>query len=275
MAPSDGPQSESGFAAMDLPLPPQVIELAAGRPVMPVWTNELGGLTVTVGAGSDAQFIKWSPHSSGVDLRDEAERMRWLDSYDVPTPTVLDVGVNGEGTWLCTRVLPGASAVAEACRQRPESTVRALGRALRAFHEALPFDECPFDWRLATRLAKLEQAVTDGRRSVRPSNDDFVHLSLDVAMRVLRDLPTVDRPVVCHGDACAPNFLLDSNGGVSGIVDVGSLGQGDAWADISIATWSTTWNYGPGWEQTLLDAYGIDADPERTHYYRLLWDLDS
>lgn len=56
---------------------------------------------------------------------------------------------------------------------------------------------------------------------------------------------------------------------------MGSLGQGEAWADIAIATWFTTWNYGLVWEQTLLDAHGIDPDPERTHYYRLLWDLDS
>jgi hypothetical protein len=41
----------------------------------------------------------------------------------------------------------------------------------------------------------------------------------------------------------------------------------------AIATWSTTWNYGPGWEDRLLAAYGIDPDPVRTRYYRLLWDL--
>jgi kanamycin kinase len=59
------------------------------------------------------------------------------------------------------------------------------------------------------------------------------------------------------------------------------------WADLAVATWSTTWNYGPGWEIPLLDAYGVapdaygvapDAygvapDPARTRYYRLLWDL--
>jgi kanamycin kinase len=39
------------------------------------------------------------------------------------------------------------------------------------------------------------------------------------------------------------------------------------------ATWSKTWNDGPGWEQPLLDAYGIHADPERTASYRLLYDL--
>jgi kanamycin kinase len=33
------------------------------------------------------------------------------------------------------------------------------------------------------------------------------------------------------------------------------------------------WNYGPGWEEPLLDAYGIEQDPVRVAYYRLLWDL--
>ncbi len=79
--------------------------------------------------------------------------------------------------------------------------------------------------------------------------------------------------IVCHGDACAPNTLIDDLGSCSGHVDMGSLAIADRWADLSIATWSTRWNYGPGWETVLLDAYGIDADADRTSYYRLLWDL--
>jgi kanamycin kinase len=52
-----------------------------------------------------------------------------------------------------------------------------------------------------------------------------------------------------------------------------TLGVADRWADLAVATWSTQWNYGPGWEQPLLAAYGVAADPERIRYYRLLWDL--
>ncbi len=52
-----------------------------------------------------------------------------------------------------------------------------------------------------------------------------------------------------------------------------SLGTAGRWADLAIATWSSTWNYGPGWETPLLDAYGIPPDPGRTRYYRLLYDL--
>ena len=41
----------------------------------------------------------------------------------------------------------------------------------------------------------------------------------------------------------------------------------DRWADLAIATWSTTWNYGPGWEIPLPDACGVDPNPTRTRYY--------
>ncbi len=56
-------------------------------------------------------------------------------------------------------------------------------------------------------------------------------------------------------------------------VDFGAMGVADRWADLAVATWSTQWNYGPGFEAVLLDAYGIGPDPVRTRYYRLLWDL--
>jgi aminoglycoside phosphotransferase len=79
----------------------------------------------------------------------------------------------------------------------------------------------------------------------------------DEAQSVLSDPPPVDRLVVCHGDACAPNTLIGDGGRWSGHVDLGSLGVADRWADIAVATWSAELNYGPGWERTLLDAYGI------------------
>ena len=98
-------------------------------------------------------------------------------------------------------------------------------------------------------------------------------LTVAEALEIVSDPPPTDAPVVCHGDACAPNTIVADDGRWSGHVDLGALGVGDRWADLAIATWSTTWNYGSGWEEPLLEAYGIDPDPQRTAYYRLLWDL--
>jgi kanamycin kinase len=97
-------------------------------------------------------------------------------------------------------------------------------------------------------------------------------LTVPEVLARLDDRPEPDRLVVCHGDACAPNTLLSEDGSCAGHVDLGSLGVADRWADLAVASWSTGWNYGPGWERTLLDAYGVGPDPVRTAYYRLLWD---
>ena len=76
---------------------------------------------------------------------------------------------------------------------------------------------------------------------------------------------------MCHGDACCPNTLVGEDGRWAGHVDLGALGVADRWADLAVATMSTAWNYGPGWEADLLAAYGIEPDPERMDYYRKLW----
>ncbi len=54
-------------------------------------------------------------------------------------------------------------------------------------------------------------------------------------------------------------------------VDLGDLGVADRWADLAIATLSLSWNYAGECERELLDAYGIDPDPERIEHYRRLW----
>jgi kanamycin kinase len=169
---------------------------------------------------------------------------------------VLALGSDDEGEWLVTRALPGRSAVDERWLAAPEVAVGAIGTGLRALHDALPVGACPFDWGVAARLARAEAAGA-GSSSARAA---------------LGSPPPVDRLVVCHGDACAPNTLLADDGAWAGHVDLGALGVADRWADLAAATWSLEWNYGPGWDGALLDAYGVEADDERTAYYRALWD---
>jgi kanamycin kinase len=223
-----------------VPVPPAVVQLAAGQPCRAVWENELGGLTFEIGEPAQRRFVKWAPRSAvGLDLNAEAERLRWAVAF-TPVPRLVDQGSDDDGSWIVTEALAGRSAVDDRWKAEPARAVAAIGAGLRAFHDALPVERCPFSWSVDDRLA---------------------------------DGPPVDRLVVCHGDSCSPNTLIDDDGHCSGHVDLGELGVADRWADLAIATWSTNWNYGPGWEPALLEAYGVDPDPERTEYYRLLWEL--
>jgi kanamycin kinase len=253
-------------------VPNAVAALAAGRAVRAVWETDLGGLTFEVGAGSDRCFVKWAPAGSGADLEAEAARLAWARPF-TPVPEVLATGADAAGAWMVTAPLPGRCAVAERWVAEPEAAVRAIGEGLRAIHDSLPADACPFSWTAEERLADARRRAAEGLLD--PGRWDEAHRRLGVerALALLAEVPAVDRLVVCHGDSCAPNTLLTDDGRWSGHVDLGWLGVADRWADLAIATWSTQWNYGPGWEDALLDAYGVSPDPDRTPYYRLLWDL--
>lgn len=257
---------------LDDPLVPAVVAAIAGSSsVRCVWRNELGGLTFEI-LGT-RRFVKWAPAGAALPLLEEAERMRWAHRY-TPVPRVIDAGSAADGsTWLLTAALHGTTAVADRWKSEPRTAVRAIGEGLRAFHEALPVATCPFTWSADERVARARALVDAGRADPARWSRSHRHLTPEGAMTIVADPPPIDRLVVCHADACAPNTLIDENGRWSGHVDLGRLGTGDRWADLAIATWSTEWNYGQDWEAELLEAYGVDPDPERTRYYRLLWDV--
>lgn len=262
----------SGPPPADVVVPTAVESLRGNGTLRPVWVNERGGLTFALERRDETTFVKWAPNGSGTDLGDEVTRLTWAAPY-VVVPRVVDQGADDEGTWFATAALPGENAVTARWKAGPDVAVTAIGRGLRAFHDALPVDRCPFSWSAADRLASVDERLATG--SIGPGRRHAVHqgLGLARARELLAAVPDVDHLVVCHGDACAPNTLIAEDATWSGHVDLGALGVADRWADLAVATWSTEWNYGPGFERPLLDAYGIDPDPGRTAYYRLLWDL--
>jgi len=254
-------------------LPEPVAAIASGRLASLVWENEIGGLTFEIGSGADRCFVKWSPRAAGIDLAAEAARMAWAGAY-IPVPRVLAHGADDAAMWLVTAPLPGSNAVQDRWLAEPATAVRAIGEGLRAMHDRLPVAACPFSWAASDRVEWAVQAAEIGQLlPPGQSHECYQHLTVAQALELVADPPPADRLVVCHGDACAPNTLLADDGRWSGHVDLGALGVADRWADLAVATWSTEWNYGPGWTDALLDAYGVAPDPDRTGYYRLLWAL--
>ncbi|MBX3195071.1 MAG: aminoglycoside 3'-phosphotransferase [Microbacteriaceae bacterium] len=225
-------------------VPVLVRAVAGGVPVDAVWRNELGGLTFR----SADRFYKWNPRGSGIDLEGEHRRLDWARRF-VTVPEVLDRVRDDAGQVMVTRALDAESAVSAGWRERPADAVRAIGRGLRLLHDALPVPACPFDWSVESR---------GGARRL-PG----------------RDVPDIDVLVVCHGDACAPNFLIGAYGSPGGFVDLGSLGVADRWADLAVASMSLHWNFDPPCEDYFWDAYGVDPDAVRIAFYRDLWNAED
>jgi kanamycin kinase len=254
-------------------VPDIVMALAGVDTITPVWHNQLGGLTFRLEDGRGGiRYAKWvAAGTPEINLPGEAERLDWARRW-VNVPRVIEHGTDAAGAWLVTAAVPGRSAVDPRWIADPATAAAAIGRGLRLFHDALPVDECPFDWSVDRRLARADERLADGEGS----GDRFPehrHLESTKARARIGEPPAIDRLVVCHGDACVPNTLLHDDGTFAAHVDLGSLGVADRWADLAVAAWSTEWNYGPGYDGVLYDAYGIAPDPERIAYYRLLWDM--
>lgn len=227
----------------DEPIPAVVLEAAGGHAPELVWRNDLGGLTFRAGD----RFIKWNPRSTLINLALERDRLNWIASRH-PAPTVIAWGEDGTAQWMVTAALPGDCAVGDSWRARRPEAIRAIAVGLRAIH-AVPIDDFPRDW---------TSQVWVGRHTD--------HLG---------PAPQVDGPVLVHGDACAPNTLVDEAGEWVGHVDFGDLAVGDRWADLAIASLSLDWNFGEGHQEELFEAYGVEPDVERIGYYRDLWTAES
>jgi kanamycin kinase len=254
-------------------VPAVVAALAGDDLVVPVWRNELGGLTFRLDDGRDRiRYAKWvATGTPALDLAAETQRLGWAQRW-VPVPRVLEHGRDAEGAWLVTAAMPGRSAVDPRWVANPAVAATAIGRGLRALHDALPVDGCPFEWSIESRLARADERIAAGEGPA-AWFPEHRHLDLDEARARIGEPPPIDRLVVCHGDACAPNTLLHDDGAFAAHVDLGRLGVADRWADLAVAAWSTEWNYGPGYAGLVFEGYGITPDPRRIAYYRLLWDM--
>lgn len=221
-----------------------------------IWINEIGGVTVRGTYLGGPVYAKWAPPGSELDLAAEVDRLAWAGQFTA-VPVVVDFFSDADGETLITRALPGENAVTPRWQADPETAVTALGSGLRALHDALPVADCPFDWSIRARIARSRAEGVPERLA---------------GLDRLPASPPVEQLVVCHGDACAPNTVLNDDGSVSGYVDLGRMGVADRWADIAIGAWSTEWNYGVGYAAAFYDAYGVKPDPERIAFYRALWD---
>lgn len=217
------------------------------------------------------RYLKVYHLGLGRELAAEQERLHWA-SRRLPVPRVLAYGVESEREWLLTAGMPGVTGLDASLRDDPARLVPQLGVSLRQLH-ALPVDDCPFDHRLGPAVALAERRVAAGLVEAREFNADHQDLTPETALARLHTLrPATEDLVVCHRDYCVPNVLFEG-GRVSGYLDLVRLGVADRWADLAVATWSVTWDLGPGWEDRFLAAYGIRRDRQKQAFYRLLYDL--
>ncbi|MEO3755081.1 APH(3') family aminoglycoside O-phosphotransferase [Streptomyces sp. B6B3] len=236
-----------------------------------MWERVTDGMSGAVVSRRNGVYRKESDDPR-LDLVAEGERLEWLRRHGIPAAEVLDCRPG----LLVTAELPGWSAAAPWPAEARPRVVDALADLTRALH-ALPIADCPFDRRLAVTIP---EALATG-----PDLDDLdAERQGWTRERLVAEL-LATRPsereeerdlVVCHGDLCVPNVILDPETcRVSGVLDTGRLGVADRWLDLAIATRSLAGDLNPQYggqaaADRYLTRYGVDPDPARITFYRLL-----
>ena len=204
---------------------------------LPVRGGESGDFVFRRGDGH--AFAKIAPASRRGELAGERDRLIWLKGRGVACPEVINWQEEQEGACLVITAIPGVPAAdlsgADLLKAWPS-----MGQQLGAVH-SLSVDQCPFERRLSRMFGRAVDVVS--RNAVNPDflpDEDKSTPQLDLLARVERELPVrLDQErtdmVVCHGDPCMPNFMVDPKTlQCTGLIDLGRLGTADRYADLAL-----------------------------------------
>ncbi|MFJ4963313.1 APH(3'') family aminoglycoside O-phosphotransferase [Streptomyces sp. NPDC088729] len=242
----------------------------------PVTGGESGAGVYRSADGS--RYAKCVPAARSAALQDERDRVEWLGAQGVPVPRVLDWRVRAEGTaCLVTSTVEGVGADRVSARTLGAAW-ESIAEAVRHLHR-LPVERCPFSRDLEQMFALAGDVVARGAvdpdflpdddRNT-PGGELLARIAPEVGQRLAQEAAEA---VVCHGDLCLPNIVLDPRTlEVSGFIDLGRAGRADPYADIALllANSRETWadeDAALAADEAFGRRYGIALDRGRERFY--------
>lgn len=259
------------------------VDLEAERPVSsesaPEW------LPVTQGESGDRVFrrrdgLAYLKETSGTRvaaLAEECDRLTWLATTDVVGPRVLFWQESSDVARLFTTAVPGVPA-SDLPADRLLLAWPSIVAEIAALHRLSPAT-CPFDRSLSIMVARAEAVV--GRNAVNPDflpDEDKVRPPAELLARLADEVPVrlaqeASDFVVCHGDACLPNIMIDPlTLRCTGLIDLGRLGCADLYADLALllANAQESWTSPDQADRAhaiLFETLGITPDRDRLAFY--------
>nr|WP_042189037.1 APH(3'') family aminoglycoside O-phosphotransferase [Kibdelosporangium sp. MJ126-NF4]CEL18620.1 Aminoglycoside 3'-phosphotransferase @ Streptomycin 3'-kinase StrA [Kibdelosporangium sp. MJ126-NF4]CTQ98105.1 Aminoglycoside 3'-phosphotransferase (EC 2.7.1.95) @ Streptomycin 3'-kinase StrA (EC 2.7.1.87) [Kibdelosporangium sp. MJ126-NF4] len=241
----------------------------------PVTSGESGAVVFRGADGS--RYAKCVPAAHRDLLSQERDRVDWLATSGIPGPRVLDWITDTDGACLVTSTVRGVPADGVSAEEL-RTAWPSIAEAVRALH-ALPVRECPFPRDLTRMFALAQDVVARGavnpeflpeQQQDTPPGEQLARLAGQLDQRLGQEPADT---VVCHGDLCLPNIILDPDTfAFAGFIDLGRLGTADRYADICLllANSRETWDD----EEQALAAdvafardYGITLDADRQRFY--------
>ena len=214
------------------------------------------------------QRPSWSP-----PLSIEMKIMEWL-CEKLPVPEVIAYHREDDVEYLVTTAVPGIPSHDRSCHVDKQRLVEQLAESLHTIH-ALPINDCPIDKTPTGLIAWGRQRIRAGIITSKMVEEENLTGSPDEALDWLEGrMPSLEGPVITHGDYCLPNVLIH-NHKVSGFIDLGYFGFGDPYRDFIAAQYSVRRNLGEGWIAPFFKAFGVGPlNEEKLRWYRQIQAFD-
>ncbi|WP_405802074.1 APH(3'') family aminoglycoside O-phosphotransferase [Streptomyces sp. NBC_01506] len=224
-----------------------------------------------------SRYAKCVPADAATSLEEERDRVDWLSGQGVPGPRVLDWRVTPDAACLVTSTVVGVPAD-RVPAARLQTAWESIADVVRRLHE-LPVRQCPFTRDLSRMFATARDVVARGAVNPEFLPEDQRRTPADVLLARIepqleqRLAQEAAESVVCHGDLCLPNIVLDpATMKVAGFIDLGRLGAADPYADIALllANSRETWvdeGQANSADEAFAERYGIVLDRDREKFY--------
>lgn len=246
-----------------------------GAAWLPVTTGESGAAVFRSADGT--RYAKCVAARDAEELEAERDRVAWLSGHGVPGPQVLDWQTGPAGARLLTSAVPGVPADQVSAADLRAAWER-IAAAVRGLHD-VPVRQCPFRRDVDGMVAVARDVVARG--AVNPaflSTGQQRTPPAELLARLVPQLPLrreqeAADAVVCHGDLCLPNIVLDPRTlDVSGFIDLGRLGRADRHADLALllANARHSWKdeeRARAADTVFAETYGVALDHDRLRFY--------
>ncbi|MFY1659180.1 APH(3'') family aminoglycoside O-phosphotransferase [Micromonospora sp. WMMD1274] len=223
------------------------------------------------------RFAKVVSVADATRLEGERDRIEWLAGTGIPGPRLLDWRATEHGVCLITSAVAGVPADRLNAAQLAQAWPSIIDTLVRL--HSVPASSCLYDRTLHEMMALARATVAENRVHAEFLPQHLIGTPPVVILEGLeRDLSSrqeqeASDAVVCHGDLCLPNILINTDTSlVTGLIDLGRLGRADPYADIALllANAREVWpdeDAARRADDDFVSRYGITLDPERLDFY--------
>lgn len=244
-------------------LPDAIQAVTQNTTMLPITVGMSGDAVYKIEA--DAQYYLKIGHS----LQAEYERLQWLQNK-LPVPEVVHYEIHGGKHYLLTSAIEGVMLFRT--KFAIERCIDIMAEGARLWH-SIDKKDCPFDFTLQKQIEAARHKLDNHQLKSEDFHSQFYGKSAqELFVDLLNAIPEdADNDLVLtHGDYCLPNILVNHQGDITGFVDVGEVGISDRHLDLTLGSRSIQYNFGSKWITHFYNAYGIERDPAKYHFYSIL-----